>query len=109
MANAILSTLFVLLTCSLAYRANRWFRGEARLPMQWGLAGNVNWSAPRAVALAFMPILTGVMLGFVTILSMTVPPRAGQEHLVLPVTAFIGTTLVATQLIHFWLIRRTLR
>ena len=109
MANALLSTFFVLLTCTLTYRANMRFRAEPRLPMQWGLTGKVNWSAPRRVALAFMPVLTGVMLSFVTILSMTVPPRAGQEHLVLPGTAFIGAALVAAQLFHFWLIRRTLR
>lgn len=27
------------------------------LPMQWGLTGNVNWSAPRKLALAMMPTL----------------------------------------------------
>ncbi|MGD9982337.1 MAG: hypothetical protein AB7H66_09705 [Hyphomonadaceae bacterium] len=29
----------------------------ARFPMQWGIRGDVNWRAPRAVALLFNPTL----------------------------------------------------
>lgn len=103
------SIAFVVVICILAYRANARFRSAPRLPMQWGLTGKVNWSAPRPVALAFMPVLATALLGFVTIMAMTVPPRSGQEHLVLPVSLVMGAALVGVQLFHFWLIDRTLR
>ncbi|RYF12228.1 MAG: hypothetical protein EOO77_17805 [Oxalobacteraceae bacterium] len=103
------SMVFVVVICILAYRANARFRSATRLPMQWGLAGKVNWSAPGPLALAFMPVLAAVLLGFVTVMAMTVPPRPGQEHLVLPVSLVMGAALVVTQLFHFWLIDRTLR
>ncbi|MFE8107810.1 hypothetical protein [Sphingomonas melonis] len=103
------SIAFVVVICILAYRANARFRSADRLPMQWGLTGKVNWSVPRPVALAFMPVLATALLGFVTVMAMTVPPRPGQEHLVLPVSLMIGATLVVAQLFHFWLIDRTLR
>lgn len=109
MSIGIVSTFFILVICILAYRANVRFRGEARLPMQWGLTGKVNWSAPRHLALAFMPVLAVALLGFVTFMSMNVSPRPGQEHLVLPVSFMMGGTLVVVQLFHFWLIERTLR
>jgi hypothetical protein len=56
-----------------------------------------------------MPVFAAVLLGFVTVMAMTVPPRAGQEHLVLWVSLMIGAALVVAQLSHFWLIDRTLR
>lgn len=100
---------FIVVICILAYRANARFRSAARLPMQWGMTGKVNWSAPRPIALAFMPVLSAVLLGFITVMAMTVPPRPGQEHLVLPVSLVMGSALVVAQLFHFWLIDRTLR
>lgn len=103
------SIAFVLVMCILANRANARFRHAACLPMQWGLTGKVNWLAPRPVALAFMPVLAAALLGFVTIMAMTIPPRPGQEHLVLPVSLVMGAALVVVQLFHFWLIDRTLR
>lgn len=109
MGTLIISTIFVSVICILAYRANIRFRSEARLPMQWGFTGAVNWSAPRRLALAFMPILSAGILGFFTFMSMNVAPRAGQENLVFPVLILMGTTLVAIQLFHFWLINRTIR
>lgn len=36
----------------------------ARLPMQWGIRGDVNWRAPRAIALLFAPVLAIITLGF---------------------------------------------
>ena len=109
MAIGIVSTFFILVTCILAYRANTRFRSEGRLPMQWGLTGQVNWSAPRRVALAFVPVLAIVLLGFFTVMLINVPPRAGQEGLVFPILVVTGVTLVAAQLAHFWLIGRTIR
>ena len=39
---------------------------DARLPMQWGIRGQVTWRAPRAVALLFAPVLAVLILGFIT-------------------------------------------
>lgn len=106
---AIIAVIVVVVMALLARRADRRFRREARLPMQWGPTGGVNWSAPRRLALAFMPAMAAVLLGFIAILLLTVPPRAGQEGLVLPVAMAMGLLLIAAQLFHFWLIGRTLR
>lgn len=103
------SAVFVVILTALAYRANMRFRNESRLPMQWGITGGVNWSAPRSVALAFIPILATVVLGFQVFMVLNVSARAGQEALVFPVLVGTGVTLVAVQLLHFWLIERTLR
>jgi hypothetical protein len=89
--------------------ANVRFRREDRLPMQWLLNGDVTWSAPRRVALAFMPALSIPMLAALTLLFLNVAPRPGQEHLVFPVFVGIGALFVACQLLHVWLIDRTLR
>jgi len=35
----------------------------ARLPMQWGIRGAVNWRAPRVIALLFAPVLAIITLG----------------------------------------------
>ena len=94
---------------ALSLRADRRFRAIDRLPMQWWVTGEVTWSAPRRLALAFMPALAVVSLGFITIMALNVPTRPGQEGLVLPTAIGMGALLVAVQLLHFWLIARTLR
>jgi hypothetical protein len=66
---------------ALAILANMRFRREFRLPMQWWLDGRVTWSAPRPVALAFIPVLATGAPRAVAVLSQTLPPRAGQEAL----------------------------
>lgn len=109
MGMLVVSAVFVVMLTALAYRANMRFRNESRLPMQWGITGAVNWSAPRSVALAFIPILAAGVLGFQVLMALNVPARAGQEALVFPVLVGTGVTLIAVQLLHFWLIERTLR
>lgn len=104
---AILSALCVLTIAGLAVRANRRLRHHDRLPMQWSLGGEVNWTAPRAVALSLIPVLAAGMMGFVTVMTLTVGPRPGQENQVLPVTVLIGAMLVAGQWLHLWLIGKT--
>ena len=42
--------------------ANGRFASLDRLPMQWSLSGEVNWSAPRVAALAFVPVLAALLL-----------------------------------------------
>ncbi len=109
MGTSIVATTFVLVSCVLAYRANERFRCEEHLPMQWSFTGAVTWSAPRRIALSVMPALAVVTLGGMAVMSLTVPPRAGQEGDVLPVSIGAGALLVAIQLLHFGLIARTLR
>ena len=109
MGMLIVSTVFVVTLIALACRADIRFRSESRLPMQWGITGAVNWSAPRAIALAFIPVLATGILGFQVVMAMNVAPRAGQEGLVFPVLVGTGAILVAIQLFHFWLIERTIR
>lgn len=104
-----IAILYSLALLAVARWANVRFRHENRLPMQWLLNGEVTWSAPRLVALAFIPALSILMLAGLILLFANVAPRPGQEHLVLPVFIGIGALLVASQLLHLWLIDRTLR
>lgn len=57
----------------LAARANRRFAEHPSLPMQFGMDGRVGWTAPRAVALAFMPGLAVVTFAGLALLA----PDAG--------------------------------
>jgi sterol desaturase/sphingolipid hydroxylase (fatty acid hydroxylase superfamily) len=99
---------FGLLLCGLAIRANSRFRHADRLPMQWWLTGDVTWSAPRVLALAFVPALAIGVLVINAALAVNLQPRPGQGGMVLP--GLIGTGILFTgiQLLHFWLIRKTL-
>jgi len=108
MSIVVVSVISVLVICALAYRADASFQSEDRLPMQWWVTGELTWSAPRRLALAFMPALAIVSLGFITIMALNVPARRGQEGFVLPTAIGMGAVLVAVQLLHFWLIARTL-
>lgn len=96
-------------TIALARLANMRFRHESRLPMQWGLDGKVTWTAPRLVALAFIPVIATGMLGVLAVLSQTLAPRAGQEALVWPTMLGSGALFLVIQLVHIGLIARTLR
>lgn len=101
--------LFGIVLAGIALRANARFRGEERLPMQWWLTGEVTWSAPRVVALAFIPALAICVLAAHVVLALNVPARPGQEGMVLPALLAMGAIFVACQLLHLWLIDKTLR
>ena len=103
------AVIFGLILCALAYQANARFRNENRLPMQWWLTGEVTWSAPRYLALAFIPALAIGALSIFVVISFTLKPRVGQEAIVLPSLIGLGLTFIAIQLAHFWLIAKTLR
>lgn len=103
-----IAILFAAIFTSLSVWANARFRAHERLPMQWSLTGAVNWTAPRALALTLIPVLGTGLLGFITLLALNVSPRAGQEGMVLPTTMVIGAAFVGLQLVHFWLIEKTL-
>lgn len=108
MTMIVTAVLFSLALAVLAQRANTRLRSEDRLPMQWSLGGDVTWSAPRAVALAVIPALAILVFVYLIVLSRTVPSRPGQEGMVLPTLIGIGLVFVAIQLLHFWLIGKTL-
>lgn len=109
MSLVITAALFSLALFGLAWRANGRFRREDRLPMQWWLNGEVTWSAPRAIALAFIPALAFFVFASLIVLSRNVAPRPGQEGMVLPTLIGLGATFVFIQILHFWLIEKTLR
>ena len=109
MSIIVTAVFFSLALCGFALSANKRLRNEDRLPMQWLLSGEVTWSAPRLMALALIPALAiSVFVSFI-VLSLNVRPRPGQEGLVLPTFIAIGITFIAIQLLHLWLIEKTLR
>jgi len=104
----LIALCFGLIGIAIAIRANAALRHEDRVPMQWSVTGQVNWTAPRLVGLAFSPALTIGVLGLVCLASPH-HTRPGQEHLVVPMTLISGTVLTAIQLLHLWLVFRTLK
>jgi hypothetical protein len=92
----------------LAIWANSRFRNEDQLPMQWWLTGDVTWSAPRALALAFNSSLATGILMINAVLAMNFQPKPGQEGMVLPTFIGVGIVSVGIQLLHFWLVEKTL-
>ena len=105
----ITAVFFILALCGLALHANMRLRNEDRLPMQWLLTGEVTWSSPRLIALALIPALAILVFVSLIALSLNVRPRPGQEGLVLPIFIGIGIMFIAIQLLHLWLIEKTLR
>lgn len=93
---------------ALSLRANVRFRHEDRLPMQWSLNHEVNWTAPRALALAFTPALAICSLFAAGIAMLLMKPRPGQEGLEVPVLLMISFGFIAVHLLHLWMIDRSL-
>jgi uncharacterized BrkB/YihY/UPF0761 family membrane protein len=109
MATSVISLLFVLVSCGIALLANARFRDEDRLPMQWWLDGEVTWSAPRRMALAFIPALGLLLFASVAVLFLYTTPRPRQEGLVIPSMLAAGILFLAAQLFHLWMVERTVQ
>lgn len=109
MTTALIAILFVLASGWIALRANARLRDRDRLPMQWWLNGDVTWSAPRPIALAFIPATTLLVLAILTVLMAYTQPRPGQEGMVIPTVIALGMLFLAAQLFHIWMIERTFR
>jgi hypothetical protein len=109
MLPAALTVLAIVTLTSMSMMANALFKAERRLPMQWSLTGSVNWAAPRPLALAFTPVLATLCLSATAALAIFVPPRPGQEGLVIPSVVAVALTFIAAHALHLWLIGRTLR
>lgn len=97
----------VLITLSL--RANARLRQHDRLPMQWSVTGSVNWTAPRRVALAFVPGLAIIVIAAVAASVRWLDPRPGQEGLEIPVLLIVAGGFIGVQWLHLRLIERSFR
>ena len=58
----ILTAVTLLVLVALSLMANSRFRAHDLLPMQFGPTGTVGWSAPRALALSVMPVLSALLM-----------------------------------------------
>ncbi|KAB2659041.1 hypothetical protein F9K94_02285 [Brucella tritici] len=85
----------------LAVIANHRFKELERLPMQWGLSGQVNWTAPRIPALAFIPLLY-VLLASVLISAAHHDP----EKYTIQSVGTVFIVVIAAQILHLWMIDR---
>lgn len=108
MIQSIIALIAIGLLIRMSVRATAQFRDEVRLPMQWALNRSVNWTAPRGLALALTPILAGCILTAIVIMTLTLPPRPGQEGMEIPVVIFGSVVFVAAHSFHLWMIKRTL-
>lgn len=83
--------------------------------MQWLLSGSeplsktIVWSAPRPVALGFIPCLAVCSLTLFTVASMTLKARPGQEGYLIPILLIVGCVFVEGQRLHLLMITKTLR
>lgn len=109
LVSGAVAVVAVALLAAMSLRASRRFKMEPRLPMQWGLDGSVNWTAPRRVALAFTPVLAAVCLAAIVALTAFLKPRAGQEDLVVPVQFFAALVFIGAHAFHLWLMQRSMR
>ena len=108
MAQVIVALIATVLMVGMSIVANRKFRDQDRLPMQWLLSGEVTWKAPRLVAVAFVPALGIPIIWATVVLTMFVAPRPGQEGFEIPVVLLMAVIFVAIQFLHIWLIDRHL-
>ena len=109
MAQAVVAVMALVAIFGMSVRANRKFCHERRLPMQWSLAGKVNWTAPRVLALSFTPALASVVLFAVTTGTLASIPRPGQEGLEVPVVLLVSFGLIGVHALHLWLIDATMK
>lgn len=109
MATILIGIAFSVAMWSVAQRASARFRDEARLPMQWWLDGEVTWSAPRRLALAFIPAVSTLLLICIGVLLSVVQPRPGQEGLVIPTCIALGMLVNGAQLFHLRMVDRSVQ
>ncbi|CAN5426437.1 hypothetical protein BH09PSE4_BH09PSE4_12920 [soil metagenome] len=106
MIQVCIAVLALLALTMMSLRANRRFSQERRLPMQWSLSGSVNWTAPRALALAFTPVFAAITLAASIVATITIGPRPGQEGDVVPAILAVSLCFVGAHALHLWLIGR---
>lgn len=86
----------------IAVIANYRLRHMQKLPMQWGLSAQVNWTAPRAIALAFFPVLYALIAAFIIFTGIN-------GHAVITIRSLLifSTIMIGTQLLHLLMITKT--
>lgn len=89
------------LSVLLAVAANSRFADLERLPMQWGLSGQVNWTAPRVLGLAFVPVLYAVLAGIFIWAAEHDPEQYTAKSV-----GIVLIALIAVQILHLWMIDR---
>ncbi|ERM01790.1 hypothetical protein ACI50E_06730 [Brucella sp. ZJ1_1] len=89
------------LSVLLAVAANSRFADLERLPMQWGLSGQVNWTAPRVLGLAFVPVLYAVLAGIFIWAAEHDPEKYTAKSV-----GIVLIALIAVQILHLWMIDR---
>ncbi len=109
MAPLVFVLIFIAALALVALRAEKRFRPLASLPMQWGLSGQVNWSAPRRIALAFIPVLGILVFASLLLADNSRDMRAGRADTGLVPIVATGILLLAIQQLHLSLAGRTLR
>ncbi len=92
----------LVLVCAIALWADRRFAEVPRIPMQFGLDGTVNWTAPRRLGLAFAPALGAIVL----ISVLLARGHGGDAQAVVRQVALTGAVLVAAELFHIVLLVR---
>lgn len=92
-----IGTVTVLVLVSLS--AGRRLRHLAELPMQWGMDGKPTWSAPRHVALAFMPTV-GALIMLAIALRGSISPGT---------VCVVAASFIAAHILHLTLIARKSR
>ncbi len=90
MAQFVIGLIVTAILVRMSFLANERFQDQIRLPMQWFLSGEVTWTAPRRLALAFIPALAIPIIWATVALTIFVPPRPGQEGFEIPVTPLHG-------------------
>jgi len=91
-----IATLAVLALISV--RANDVWSAHSHLPMQFGLNGQVGWSARRVVALSVSPILAVLIMVPIVFFP--------AQRFILP---FVGFCMIGGHLFHLWLIQKHLK
>ncbi|WP_239807231.1 hypothetical protein [Croceicoccus hydrothermalis] len=108
MIQFIIALAAIIVMVAMSFRANSRFRDSDRLPMQWSFGGEVNWTAPRAIALAFTPALATLVLIAASASTVMLEPRAGQEGMEVPVIVILATGFIAVHAFHIWLIGKAM-
>jgi len=107
MVQSFLAIIAVAILIAMSLQANSHFSDQARLPMQWGIDGSDNWTAPRRVALSFTPALAAIVLATTTIATLLFAPKPGQEGVEIRVVIMLGLGFIAVHAFHLWLIEKT--
>lgn len=110
MVELAIAAAIIAILCAASVWADRRFRREVRLPMQWSFGGKVNWTAPRRIALAFTPMFATVILGGVAVsVVASGDARVGQEGMGPPIVLLVGAVFLLVHALHLRLIDRSLQ